>query len=186
MDNPSYPSNWGISLLERAFPVGKRRGRSVTVTKGRLQVDCAAGPSAYEQKTFRARRCATRSRGSAAVSEPQRLTVERLCRAAENVRDLGDPVLMATAWDEPATSDVRPAPNSARRFGQLQNLSVPASDDPLSDREIAAREDDSLPKAPGDPSRQAYGVGGRGCVELVEVPEQRVTSACGWTSSAAT
>jgi hypothetical protein len=25
-------------LLERACPVGKRRGRSVTVTKGRLQV----------------------------------------------------------------------------------------------------------------------------------------------------
>jgi hypothetical protein len=93
---------------------------------------------------------------------------------------------MATAWDEPARSDVRPAPNSARRFGQLQNLSVPASDDPLPDGEIAAREDDSPPKAPGDPSRQAYGVGGRCCVELVEVPEQRVASACGWTSSAAT
>jgi hypothetical protein len=162
MDNPSYPSNWGVSLLERACPVGKRRGRSVTVTKGRLQVGrLCRWTVRLRTETFRARRCATRSRGSAAVSEPQRLTVERLCRAAKNVRDVGDPVLMATAWDEPATSDVRPAPNSARRFGQLQNLSVPASDDPLPDGEIAAREDDSPPKAPGDPSRQAYGVGGR-------------------------
>jgi hypothetical protein len=74
------------------------------------------------------------------------MIVERLRRAADSCRDLGDPTLMAKAWDGPATSDMQPTTNTPRRFGQLQNLSVSdAFDDPLTDAEIAAWEGDSLP-----------------------------------------
>jgi hypothetical protein len=46
---------------------------------------------------------------------------------------------MANAWDEPATVDAQPAMYPPRRFGQLQNLSVPDTfDDPITDTEIAA------------------------------------------------
>ena len=49
--------------------------------------------------------------------------------------------------EQPATPDVQPATNSPRRFGQLQNLSVPDNfDDPLPDAEIAAWEGDSAPQ----------------------------------------
>lgn len=87
-----------------------------------------------------------KSRHDTPVVEPQRMTVEHLRRAADSCRDLGDPTLMAKAWDEPATSDVQPATNSPRRFGQLQNLSVPDTcDDPRPDAKIAAWEGDSPP-----------------------------------------
>lgn len=78
------------------------------------------------------------------IVEPQRMTVEQLRGAADSYRDLGDPTLMAKAWDEPATSDVQAATNSPRRFGQLQYLAVPDTcDDSLSDAEIAVWEGDS-------------------------------------------
>jgi hypothetical protein len=70
-------------------------------------------------------------------------------------RDLGDPTLMANAWDEPATVDAQPATYPPRRFGQLQNLSVPDTfDDPITDAEIAAWEGDS-------PSYAAGGISGQ-------------------------
>jgi hypothetical protein len=62
---------------------------------------------------------------------------------------------MANAWDEPATVDAQPATYPARRFGQLQNLSVPETfDDPITDAEIAAWEGDS-------PSYAAVGISGQ-------------------------
>jgi hypothetical protein len=74
---------------------------------------------------------------------PQTTTVEHLRRVADRWRDMSDPVLMAKAWDEPAPSDVQPATNSTRRFGQLENLAVPDNfDDPLPDTEITAWEGD--------------------------------------------
>jgi len=70
-------------------------------------------------------------------------------------RDLGDPTLMANAWDEPATVDAQPATYPPRRFGQLQNLSVPDTfDDPITDAEIAAWEGDSPSYAAGGRSGQ--------------------------------
>jgi hypothetical protein len=70
--------------------------------------------------------------------------VDDLRRAVDSVRDLSDPALMAKAWDEPTTRDVQPATNSPRRFGQLDNLSVPDDlDVPLPDTEIIAGEGDS-------------------------------------------
>lgn len=79
-----------------------------------------------------------KSRDDTPVVEPQRMTVEHLRRVADSCRDLGDPTLMAKAWNEPTTND-RP-----RRFGQLQNLSVPdAFDDPLPEAEIGIWEGNS-------------------------------------------
>jgi hypothetical protein len=74
----------------------------------------------------------------------ERMTLEQLRRAADACRDLDDPPLMAKAWDEPVTPDVQAATNTPRRFGQLQNLSVPDTfDNPLPDAETAAWEGDS-------------------------------------------
>lgn len=65
-------------------------------------------------------------------------------RAADSWRDLRDPVLMALAWDEPVTSDLQPATNSPRRFGQLRSLSVhDIFDEPLPDAEIVTWEGNS-------------------------------------------
>ena len=62
---------------------------------------------------------------------------------------------MANAWDEPATVDAQSATYPPRRFGQLQNLSVPDTfDDPITDTEIAAWEGDS-------PSYAAGGISGQ-------------------------
>ena len=62
---------------------------------------------------------------------------------------------MANAWDEPATVDAQPATYPPRRFGQLQNLSVPDTfDDPITHAEIAAWEGDS-------PSYAAGGISGQ-------------------------
>jgi hypothetical protein len=48
---------------------------------------------------------------------------------------------MANAWDEPGTVDAQPPTYPPRRFGQLQNRSVPDTfDDPITDAEIAAWE----------------------------------------------
>jgi hypothetical protein len=81
------------------------------------------------------------------------MTVEHLRRAADSSRDLGDPTLMAKAWEE--ASDVQSATNSPRKFGQLQNLSVPDTlDYPLTYAESAAWERDSPSEAPGGPSGQ--------------------------------
>jgi hypothetical protein len=67
--------------------------------------------------------------------------------------------LMAKAWDEPAPADVQPAINSPRRFGRLENLSVPDTfNDALSDAEIAAWEGNSPSQAPGCPSSPAVGI----------------------------
>jgi hypothetical protein len=89
-----------------------------------------------------------KSRRDTPAIEPQRMNVEHLRRVADSCRDLGDPTLMAKAWDEPATSDARSATNSLRRFGQLQDLSVPVTfDDSLPDAEISAWESDSPPKS---------------------------------------
>jgi hypothetical protein len=97
------------------------------------------GPSAYDQRSFRAADVR-----SDAAEQPRRVTVDDLRRAVDSVRDLSDPALMAKAWDEPTTRDVQPATNSPRRFGQLDNLSVPDDFDvPLPDTEIIAGEGDS-------------------------------------------
>jgi hypothetical protein len=77
---------------------------------------------------------------------PRPTTVDHIRRAADNWRDLRDPVLMGKAWDEPVTPDLQPASDATRRFGQLQDhLSAQDNfDDPLPDAEIAAWESDSL------------------------------------------
>ena len=96
----------------------------------------------------------TSHRGTPGV-QPQRMPVERLRELADNCRDLGDPTLMAKASDESAPSEVQPAVNSPRRFGQLRNLSVPDTfDDALPDAEIAAWEGNSPSQAPRRPSSQ--------------------------------
>ena len=78
-----------------------------------------------------------------------------MARGRWRYRDLGDPTLMANAWDEPATVDAQPATYPPRRFGQLQNLSVPDTfDDPITDAEIAAWEGDSPSYAAGGMSGQ--------------------------------
>jgi hypothetical protein len=85
-----------------------------------------------------------KSRDDTPVVEPQRMTVDHLRRAADRWRDLSDSMLMTKVWDEPATPDAQSVTNAPRRFGQLQNLSVPDNfDDPLPDAEIAAWEGDS-------------------------------------------
>jgi hypothetical protein len=87
-----------------------------------------------------------KSHDDTSAIEPHRKAAEHLRRVADSCRSLGDPMLMAKAWDEPVTSDVQPATTSPRRFGKLENLSVPDTfDDPLPDAEVAAWEDDSLP-----------------------------------------
>ena len=86
-----------------------------------------------------------KSRDDSPVVEPQRTTVSDPRRAADRWRDLSDAELTARLWDEPATPDVQLVTSSVRRFGQLQNLSVPDNlDDPLSDAGIAAWEGDCV------------------------------------------
>jgi hypothetical protein len=85
-----------------------------------------------------------KSRRDTPAGMSRQLTVDDLRRAADSWRDLRDPVLMAKAWDEPVTSDVQPATNSPRRFGQLRSLSVPDTfDEPLPDAEIGTWEGNS-------------------------------------------
>jgi hypothetical protein len=71
------------------------------------------------------------------------MTVEDPRRMADRCRGLRDRALMAKAWDEPVTRDVRlVAP--LRTFGQRPSLAVPDTfDDPLPDPEIVAWEGDS-------------------------------------------
>jgi hypothetical protein len=73
------------------------------------------------------------------------VTVENLRRMARSYWRLRDPMLMASAWDEPATPEVQPATMS-RSFGQLPSLTVPETfDDPLPDPESGAWEGDLPP-----------------------------------------
>lgn len=48
------------------------------------------------------------------ATELQRITVDHLRRMAKSCRDLGDPELMAKAWDEPETPEVRSAIDAAQ------------------------------------------------------------------------
>jgi hypothetical protein len=134
-------------------------GRPRTAGRGEVSSDERAprgkpgfGPSAYDQRSFRAADVR-----SDAAEQPRRVTVDDLRRAVDSVRDLSDPALMAKAWDEPTTRDVQPATNSPRRFGQLDNLSVPDDFDvPLPDTEIIAGEGDSPAEQPrAHPGRRA-------------------------------
>jgi hypothetical protein len=71
--------------------------------------------------------------------------VENLRRAADNCRDLLGPALMAKAWDEATTHDMRSAPTYPRRFGDLPNTAVPDTfGDPLPGTEINVWKEDSL------------------------------------------
>jgi hypothetical protein len=109
--------------------------------------------SAYDHRSFGPPMCDKKPpKGSDDTSEgePQRMTMDHLRRAADRWPDLRDPVLIVKAWDEPPTPDATSATNSPRRFGQLQNLSVPDNFDVrLRDAEIAAWEGDSPSQAPG-------------------------------------
>lgn len=87
------------------------------------------------------------------AAEPQQITVDHLRRAAQSCRDLGDPALMAKAWDELATPDLQSAADTPRVFGQLRSLSVPNNfDDPLSNTEITAWEGNSPSRVSDRPS----------------------------------
>jgi len=112
----------------------------------------ALGSSACDQRSSGPLMCDQMPRKSndTPADAPQPITVEHLRRAADSWRDLSDPVLMAKACDEPAASDVQPPKNAPRRFGQLQNLSVPDTlDDSLPDTELAAGEGDPPSYPPG-------------------------------------
>jgi hypothetical protein len=83
-------------------------------------------------------------RDDAPERTPRPMSVDDLRRAADSCRDLGDPALMAKAWDQPAMPDAQSTSDSPRIFGQLQNLAVPDNfDDRLPDAEIVAWEGDS-------------------------------------------
>ena len=84
----------------------------------------------------------------------QPLTVDDLRRLAETCRDLDDPAVMATAWDDPydthegmraadSMHETAPTTNHPRRFGQLRTLAVPSTpstiDSPAYDRLASPR-----------------------------------------------
>jgi hypothetical protein len=122
-------------------------GRSVTVTNRSLDIEFELRASVYDQRSSEPPmddQTPPKSRRDTPAGMSRQLTVDDLRRAADSWRDLRDPVLMAKAWDEPVTSDVQPATNSPRRFGQLRSLSVPDTfDEPLPDAEIGTWEGNS-------------------------------------------
>ena len=128
------------SVVRSSLSAGLRRG-------DKRRSDDASYASAYDQRSFRVAdvRSDTEEPRRLTRSEPQRTTVSDPRRAADRWRDLSDAELTARLWDEPATPDVQLVTSSVRRFGQLQNLSVPDNlDDPLSDAGIAAWEGDCV------------------------------------------
>ena len=77
---------------------------------------------------------------------PSPMSAENLRRMASHYWRLRDPVSMARAWDEPATSEVPPATKAPRSFGQLPSLAVPETfDDALPDQESGAWDGDVPP-----------------------------------------
>lgn len=98
------------------------------MTNRSLDIEFELRPSVYDQRSSESPmddQTPPKSRRDTPAGMSQPLTVDDLRRAADRWRDLRDPVLMAKAWDEPVTSDMQPATNSPRRFGQLRSLSVP-------------------------------------------------------------